>query len=127
MRCLAKKIPCAEPTEGPTMAEQAYRLGDLIDDYCPRCRLLLNHAVASMMGEQVVKVICKTCHTEHAYRRGQGGKQIKPSRRATLFEQVLASAAPTAAPKETDPADGKKKRSASPARYITRHKSKPKR
>ncbi len=33
------------------------RLGDEIDDYCPRCKLLLNHAVASMVGSTVVKVV----------------------------------------------------------------------
>ena len=30
------------------MADRSPRLGDVIDDYCPRCRLLLNHDVASL-------------------------------------------------------------------------------
>ena len=34
------------------MPDRALRLGDVIDDYCPRCRLLLNHDVASMTGRQ---------------------------------------------------------------------------
>lgn len=72
---------------------ESIRLGDLIDDYCPRCRLLLNHAVASMMESQVVKVICKTCYTEHAYRHGDNGKK-KVAPRSTLFDQVLANAQP---------------------------------
>jgi len=105
------------------MADQ--RLGDLIDDYCPRCKLLLNHAIASMMEDQVVKVICKTCYTEHAYRHGEGGKKKSPAG-VTLFQQVLANAAPSepepAPPKEA-PATAKKKRTAAPARYITRHPS----
>ena len=109
---------------------EAWRLGDLIDDYCPRCKLLLNHAVASIMEARVVKVICKTCYTEHAYRSGEGGKK-KTVPRTTLFEQVLANSvpAPPAAPEdppaksENQPA--KKKRTASPARYVSRHKAKP--
>jgi hypothetical protein len=64
------------------------RLGDLIDDYCPRCRHLLNHAVASMVGTQVAKVICQTCYSEHPFRHGDAGKK-KSDPRATLFDQVL--------------------------------------
>ena len=105
------------------MTEQERRLGDLVDDYCPRCRLLLNHAIASMMDGQVVKVICQTCFTEHAYRHGEGGKKKPPSPRATLFEQVLAGSQPATLP-APEPA-APKKRTAAPARYITRHKSKP--
>ncbi len=105
------------------MPEHEQRLGDLVDDYCPRCRLLLNHAIASMMDAQVVKVICQTCFTEHAYRHGEGGKKKPPSPRATLFDQVLAGTQPPA-PVAAEPAVAKK-RTAAPARYITRHKTRP--
>ena len=108
------------------MADQ--RLGDLIDDYCPRCKLLLNHAVASIMEDQVVKVICKTCYTEHAYRHGEGGKKKTPAG-VTLFQQVLANAMPSEEPPAEIPreaaAPAKKKRTAAPARYITRHAAPP--
>jgi hypothetical protein len=97
------------------------RLGDLIDDYCPRCRLLLNHAVASMVENQVAKVICQTCLSEHAYMDGKEAKK-KKTPRETLFDQVLAKAAPVTA---ADPALVEKKKPAAEARYITRHKSKP--
>ncbi len=106
------------------MSEDGLRLGDLIDDYCPRCRLLLNHAVASMMDAKVVKVICKTCYTEHAYRHGEGGKKKAPGR-MTLFEQVLAGSAPPAPEQAPEPPSPKKRRAAAPARYITRHKTPP--
>jgi len=103
------------------MNESAVRLGDLIDDYCPRCRLLLNHAVASMIEGNVVKVICQTCYSEHAYHHGKERKKKPGGARATLFEQVLASAAP----QDDPPASAAKKKGALPsARYITRHKNK---
>jgi hypothetical protein len=110
------------------MPEEAVRLGDLIDDYCPRCKLLLNHAIASIMDGRAVKVICKTCYTEHAFRHGEGGKKKAPAG-MTLFDQVLAAAAP-APPieEEADPpptASAKKKRAAAPARYIARRKEQP--
>jgi hypothetical protein len=108
---------------------ETLRLGDLIDDFCPRCKLLLNHAVASMWEGQVVKVICKTCYSEHAYRHGEGGKKPAPGR-VTLFDQVLAKAAPALEDTPAAPAvkvqKGAKKKAPAAARYITRHKSRPK-
>ena len=115
------------------MIEPIPRLGDTIDDYCPRCRLLLNHAVASLVDNKVVKVICQTCHSEHPYRHAELPIKKKPSSRAALFDQVLLKTGSTpeaepeapaeeSAPVEPEPA--KKKRVAAPARYITRHRSK---
>ncbi|MGD0694115.1 MAG: hypothetical protein ABSB82_04610 [Terriglobia bacterium] len=99
------------------------RLGDLIDDHCPRCRLLLNHAVASMVGGKVAKVICQTCLTEHPYLHADGAKRKKPAGgRETLFDQVLAHSAHSATAEAARP---KKKRSAPAARYSRRHQGKP--
>ena len=42
------------------MPDRAPRLGDVIDDYCPRCRLLLNHDVTSLFADEVAKVTCRT-------------------------------------------------------------------
>ncbi len=64
------------------------RLGDIIDDYCTRCRLLTNHSVVAMLDASVRKVRCRTCQHEHEYRQGKGGvKKI----RLSAYEQVLAS------------------------------------
>lgn len=104
------------------MEAQPPRLGDLIDDYCPRCRLLLNHAVASLVEDKVAKVICQTCYSEHAYQHGEGGKKKSAGGRATLFDQVLAQAAPSPASILTP---SQKRKGTAPARYISRHQSKP--
>ncbi len=53
------------------MADRALRLGDVVDDYCPRCRLLLNHDVASLTGHLIAKVTCRTCHNTHDYRHAE--------------------------------------------------------
>ena len=71
-----------------------FRLGDEIDDYCPRCKLLLNHAVASMVGGTVVKVVCQTCHSEHPYKNAAVPPKKKSGPRAVLLDQVLAKVAP---------------------------------
>ncbi|MGH9432937.1 MAG: hypothetical protein ACRD3T_15485 [Terriglobia bacterium] len=106
------------------MAENTRRLGDLIDDYCPRCKLLLNHAIASMVEGNVAKVICQTCLSEHPFRRGQGGKK-KTDSRATLFDQVMSKASTPDPPEEPPMASPPKKRNLNPARYISRHPGKP--
>ena len=76
------------------MPDRAPRLGDVIDDYCPRCRLLLNHDVSSLFGSEVAKVTCRTCHNTHDYRHAQVPPKRKSSRKddkKSLIEQVLAT------------------------------------
>ena len=74
------------------MADRPVRLGDVIDDYCPRCRLLLNHDVASLMGTEVAKVTCRTCHDTHDYRKGDVPKRkAKKDGKQQLMDQVLAT------------------------------------
>ena len=67
----------------------ATRLGDIIDDYCPRCRLLSNHSVAALIGEEVKKVICRTCNHSHDFKHGRGGEKKKA--KLSAYDQVLAS------------------------------------
>ena len=116
------------------MSALLIRLGDEIDDYCPRCKLLLNHAVASMVGNTVVKVVCQTCHTEHPYKNATVPPKKKSGPKATLMDQVLAKVAPptqdpepseVAIEPEAAPEPRKKKSDATPARYITRHSTRP--
>jgi hypothetical protein len=75
------------------MTDRAPRLGDVIDDYCPRCRLLLNHDVTSLFDNQVAKVTCRTCHNAHDYRHAQVPVKRRGSKKEdkkSLIEQVLA-------------------------------------
>jgi hypothetical protein len=76
------------------MADRSPRLGDVIDDYCPRCRLLLNHDVTSLYADAVAKVTCRTCHNAHDYRHAQVPPKRKSASRPdkkSLMDQVLAS------------------------------------
>ena len=67
----------------------ASRLGDIIDDFCPRCRMVTNHSVAAIVGEEVRKVICRTCQNSHDFKHRKGTERKKPKQSA--YEQVLAS------------------------------------
>jgi hypothetical protein len=44
------------------------RLGDVIDDYCVKCRRLTNHSIVSLLNSAAAKVRCRTCYSDHDYR-----------------------------------------------------------
>lgn len=107
-------------TDNSWLGDRPPRLGDLIDDHCPRCKRLMNHAIASFVGDKVAKVICQTCYTEHPYLEG---KEKKKAPKATAFDQVLAKVSPSAGPEEATAAKNPKIESG--ARPLIRHKAKP--
>jgi len=75
------------------------RLGDVIDDYCVKCRRLTNHSVVSMMNGAPAKVRCRTCYNEHDYRHEEAPPK-KDSKKEALFKEVLTTIDPTAAEPE---------------------------
>ncbi len=72
------------------------RLGDVIDDYCVKCRRITNHSVVSMVGGAPAKMRCRTCYNEHDYRHEQAPPK-KDARKEALFKEVLGSINPAAA------------------------------
>ena len=87
------------------------RLGDEIDDYCSRCRLITNHSIVSMVASQPAKVRCRTCYHEHDYKHAQVPAKRDP-KKAALFKEVLSSIAPSAVEEEA-PAPRTKRRTKS--------------
>ena len=76
------------------MQQRRLRLGDILDDYCPRERRITNHAVVAMIEDDVRQTRCTTCDAEHEYKQAR----VPPSRRkktgepaADLLPPVLAS------------------------------------
>jgi hypothetical protein len=65
------------------------RLGDDIDDFCVKCKRVMNHAVVSLLNDEPAKVRCKTCHNDHDYRHEQAPPPKVDPRKAALFNQVL--------------------------------------
>ncbi|HEV2199111.1 MAG TPA: hypothetical protein VGR73_04770 [Bryobacteraceae bacterium] len=45
------------------------RLGDIIDDWCVKCRRLTNHAIVSLVEADPAKVRCRSCYSDHNYLR----------------------------------------------------------
>ena len=113
------------------MTHRKPRLGDVIDDHCSRCRLLMNHGVVGIVGGEVKKVRCLTCHYEHPYRHGRAGRSQDRKKREmkNLFEQVLKGKghdSHPAEPKHKPPVTGRRVRIArpeEPEHHPHRHKT----
>ncbi len=74
------------------MAE-SHRLGDIVDDYCARCKAVLNHSIVSLVDGMPARTECRTCYSSHKYRNAQGGKK-KPASKEDLFNAILSDMGP---------------------------------
>lgn len=71
--------------------QRQLRLGDILDDYCPRERRVTNHAIVAMMGPDVKQTRCTTCEAEHEYKRAKVPRQRRKTETpAALYATVLA-------------------------------------
>jgi len=70
------------------------RLGDDIDDYCVRCKRIMNHSVVSVVGGEPAKVRCRTCHSDHDFRHEQAPPPKVDLRKQALFKEVLKKVNP---------------------------------
>jgi len=73
------------------MQHHRVRLGDILDDYCPRERRITNHAVVAMIEDEIRLTRCTTCENEHPYKEAR----VPPTRRKRTD-------APAAAPRPAD-------------------------
>ena len=87
------------------MQQRQLRLGDILDDYCPRERRLTNHAVVAMVGDDVKQTRCTTCDAEHEYKHAKVPRQRRKSDRR---------------PRSTRRFCGRRARSASRTRRLSR-------
>ena len=79
----------------------ASRLGDDIDDFCVKCKRVMNHLVVSLLNDEPAKVRCRTCHGDHDFRHEQAPPPKIDARKAALIQQALEKSAAAAA---NDPA-----------------------
>ena len=66
------------------------RLGDMIDDHRARCKRTTDHALVAMNGDDVVKVVGRTCNSGHKFRHNKTGEK-KEMAAGQAFQKVLAS------------------------------------
>ena len=88
------------------MEQRRLRLGDILDDYCPRERRVTNHAVVAMIEDDVKQTRCTTCDAEHVYKGGKAPRRKKAESTGALYKEVLAGGKfPDAAPTGATPRD----------------------
>jgi hypothetical protein len=99
------------------MEQRPLRLGDLVDDYCPRERRVTNHAIVAIVNDSIRQTRCTACDTEHVFKGGKaprrrpkdageppvdntGGQLVTPSR---ADEDASVPAAPNDIPAPEQP------------------------
>ena len=73
-----------------------FRLGDVIDDHCIKCRRITNHSIVSIIAAKPAKVRCRTCYHDHDYRNEEAPPSKKDLKKQELFKQELDEAVPGA-------------------------------
>jgi hypothetical protein len=68
------------------------RLGDVIDDFCVKCRRVTNHSIVSIIEQEAAKVRCRTCYHDHDYRHEQAPPSKKELKKAEAEAQALRDA-----------------------------------
>jgi hypothetical protein len=79
-------MPTAEPPEETPNP----RLGDDIEDHCTRCKGISIHTVSAVLDGEVVRVMCRSCLSEHKFRHSKGGRD-KSKERQKLIDEVMKS------------------------------------
>jgi hypothetical protein len=72
------------------MEQRPLRLGDIVDDYCPRERHITNHAVVVMSGDDVQQTRCTACDAEHPYKHAKAPLRKRRDENSALYDEVLA-------------------------------------
>lgn len=101
------------------MDQRRPRLGDVIDDYCPRERRVTNHAVVAMIGDDVKQTRCTTCDAEHAFK----GAKAPPRRKRVVPPAALSSKGGDGTPVVLSSTNGEAGESTSPE--ATSHPASP--
>src|SRR5262245_24067992 len=66
------------------MQQRRLRLGDIVDDYCPRERRITNHAIVAMIEDEVKQTRCTTCDADHEYKQARVPPQRKKKEASAL-------------------------------------------
>jgi hypothetical protein len=53
------------------MEQRSLRLGDTVDDYCPRERRVTDHVIVAIVEDTVRQTRCTACDAEHEYKEAR--------------------------------------------------------
>jgi hypothetical protein len=78
------------------MQQRRLRLGDILDDYCPRERRITNHAVVAMVEDKVQQTRCTTCDADHEYKEAKAPTLRRKKPAGALVAEPADGARPRA-------------------------------
>ena len=101
------------------MEQRPLRLGDIVDDYCPRERRVTNHVVVALVEDSIRQTRCSTCDADHVYKGGrEPRRKLVKKETSALYDEVLANVTGspgTANANPSSPADSSPAMAATPA------------
>jgi len=77
-------------------------VGQNIDGWCTRCKMVLAHTIESMIGSKITRVHCNTCGAQHVHRAQPPGERATASGGTRTRARAGTSKARTPAPRSTD-------------------------
>src|SRR5688572_32943290 len=84
------------------MQQRRLRLGDILDDYCPRERRITNHVVLAMIDDDVKQTRCTTCDADHEYKQGKAPAARRRKPDGVLAGDIEAALRPRTAVDDVD-------------------------
>ncbi len=89
------------------MDQRRLKVGDIVDDYCPRERRVTDHAIVAMIDDTIRQTRCAACESEHPYKEARTPKPRRKAAPGALYDEVLANVTdnptPVAPPAEPAP------------------------
>jgi hypothetical protein len=70
--------------------QRRLRVGDTVDDYCPRERRVTNHAIVAMIEDEIRQTRCTTCDAEHPFKGGSAPRRRRKGAPDALYNEVLS-------------------------------------
>jgi hypothetical protein len=88
------------------MNQRRLKVGDIVDDYCPRERRVTDHAIVAMIDDTIRQTRCTACDSEHPYKEARTPRPRRKATPAALYDEVLATVTdnPTPSPVSAEPA-----------------------
>ncbi len=75
------------------MDHRRLKVGDIVDDYCPRERRITDHAIVAMIDDSIRQTRCTACDSEHPYKEARTPRSRKRATPAALYDEVLTDVA----------------------------------
>jgi len=81
------------------MEQRPLRVGDTVDDYCPRERRVTNHVIVALVEDAIRQTRCGTCDTEHVFKAARlPRKRLKDDEAVDASGQLVARPAADGSP-----------------------------